>query len=75
MRVRYSYLSQQFGNCPDLWKKLKQFVATGDFTLGKELKTFEIKFAKSEPASNKSSNRVWGGCTRYQTQVLTARNF
>ncbi len=46
MRVRYSYLSQQFGNCPDLWKKLKQFVATGDFTLGKELKTFEIKFAK-----------------------------
>ena len=46
MRVRYSYLSQQFGNCPDLWKKLKKFVETGDFTLGKELKNFEIKFAK-----------------------------
>ena len=46
MKVRYSYLSQQFGNCPDLWLKLKKFVATGDFTLGKPLKEFESKFAK-----------------------------
>ena len=46
MKVRYSYLSQQFGNCPDLWVKLKKFVATGDFTLGKPLKEFEDKFAK-----------------------------
>ena len=45
MKVRYSYLSQQFGNCPDLWLKLKKFVATGDFTLGKPLKEFESKFA------------------------------
>ncbi len=35
MKVRYSYLYQQFGQCPDLWKNLKKFVATGDFTLGK----------------------------------------
>ena len=41
MHVRYSYLRQQFSNCPDLWKELKNFVATGDFTLGKPLK---IKF-------------------------------
>jgi len=45
MRVRYSYLPQQFGNCPDLWSKLKNFVSTGDFTLGKPLLEFERKFA------------------------------
>lgn len=46
MKVRYSYLSRQFGNCPDLWNKLKKFVLTGDFTLGKELLIFEKRFAK-----------------------------
>ena len=46
MKVRYSYLSQQFSNCDDLWKDLKKFVKTGDFTLGKELIKFEQKFAK-----------------------------
>ena len=46
MKVRYSYLSQQFGNCPDLWASLKKFVSTGDFTLGKPLKEFEKNFAK-----------------------------
>ena len=45
MKVRYSYLQQQFENCDDLWEKLKQFVATGDFTLGKPLREFEEKFA------------------------------
>ena len=34
MKVRYSYLAQQFGNCEDLWEELKAFVPTGDFTLG-----------------------------------------
>ena len=46
MKVRYSYLKQQFSNCDNLWKKLKKFVATGDFTLGKELDAFEKSFAK-----------------------------
>ena len=46
MKVRYSYLKQQFENCEDLWKKLKLFVSTGDFTLGKPLVEFETKFAK-----------------------------
>ncbi len=46
MKVRYSYLNQQFSNCEDLWKKLKKFVSTGDFTLGKELNKFEKSFAK-----------------------------
>ena len=46
MKVRYSYLKQQFSNAPDLWNKLKKFVETGDFTLGKPLQEFEKKFAK-----------------------------
>ena len=46
MKVRYSYLKQQFANSSDLWLKLKKFVSTGDFTLGKELKKFEQRFAK-----------------------------
>ena len=46
MKVRYSYLPQQFGNCPELWTKLKRFVSTGDFTLGKPLRDFEKSFAK-----------------------------
>lgn len=44
--VRYSYLSQQFADCDDLWQKLREFVKTGDFTLGKELIVFEESFAE-----------------------------
>ena len=46
MKVRYSYLKQQFSNCPELWSQLKKFVQTGDFTLGKPLGIFEKKFSK-----------------------------
>jgi dTDP-4-amino-4,6-dideoxygalactose transaminase len=46
MKVRYSYLPQQFENCEDLWQDLKEFVATGDFTLGEPLTKFEESFAK-----------------------------
>jgi dTDP-4-amino-4,6-dideoxygalactose transaminase len=46
LKVRYSYLKQQFSNCNDLWRNLKRFVKTGDFTLGKELSKFEKKFSK-----------------------------
>jgi len=45
MHVRYSYLPQQFANCDDLWQNLREFVVTGDFTLGKELEKFEESFA------------------------------
>ncbi len=45
MKVRYSYLPQQFENCDDLWEELKNFVKTGDFTLGKPLDEFEKNFA------------------------------
>ena len=46
MKVRYSYLAQQFAGCDDLWDQLKSFVPTGDFTLGKPLQEFEQRFAK-----------------------------
>ena len=46
MRVRYSYLKQQFQHSSDLWRDLKKFVSTGDFTLGKPLTKFEKSFAK-----------------------------
>ena len=45
MKVRYSYLPQQFGDCEDLWRELREFVPTGDFTLGKPLTKFENSFA------------------------------
>jgi len=45
MKVRYSYLPQQFSKCDDLWRRLKVFVKSGDFTLGKPLQIFEKKFA------------------------------
>jgi dTDP-4-amino-4,6-dideoxygalactose transaminase len=46
MAVRYSYLSQQFQNCPELWDELQRFVSTGDFTLGQPLVEFEASFAR-----------------------------
>ncbi len=46
MHVRYSYLGQQFSDCDDLWAQLKDFVQTGDFTLGKPLTQFENSFAR-----------------------------
>ncbi len=45
MKVRYSYLPQQFQDSDDLWSDLKSFVSTGDFTLGKPLDEFEKNFA------------------------------
>lgn len=46
MRVRYSYLPEQFKNTKSLWSDLKKFVETGDFTLGKPLLKFEKDFAR-----------------------------
>ena len=46
MKVKYSYLGRKFANCDDLWRNLKSFVKTGDFTLGKQLLKFEKNFAK-----------------------------
>ncbi|CAK0759265.1 DegT/DnrJ/EryC1/StrS family aminotransferase [uncultured Gammaproteobacteria bacterium] len=46
MKVRYSYLSQQFDEIDCLLAEIKRFVATGDFTLGQPLTEFEQRFAE-----------------------------
>jgi dTDP-4-amino-4,6-dideoxygalactose transaminase len=57
MKVEFSYLGRQFkqaenGEDPSryytdrIFDDLKAFIKTGDFTLGKKLEEFEVKFAK-----------------------------
>lgn len=46
MKVRYSYLPQQFADIDDLFDSLREFIPTGDFTLGKPLQEFERRFAE-----------------------------
>ena len=45
MKVRYSYLPQQFADPSEILEELRAFVPTGDFTLGKPVREFERKFA------------------------------
>lgn len=46
MKVPFSYLSQQFADIDSYLADLKDFVSTGDFTLGQPLKQFEAAFAQ-----------------------------
>jgi dTDP-4-amino-4,6-dideoxygalactose transaminase len=45
MRVPFSYLDRQFQDLEPYLDDLRQFVKTGDFTLGKPLTVFEQRFA------------------------------
>lgn len=45
MRVPFSYLDRQFAQVDDYLADLREFVKTGDFTLGKPLTEFERRFA------------------------------
>lgn len=45
MRVRYSYLPQQFADIDELLQRVKVLVQSGDFTLGAALVEFEERFA------------------------------
>lgn len=45
MKVPFSYLDRQFANVDEYLKDVKEFVKTGDFTLGKPLEEFERGFA------------------------------
>lgn len=45
MRVKFSYLEEQFADLDSYFADLREFVKTGDFTLGKPLTEFEGKFA------------------------------
>ena len=60
MKVRYSYLPEQFADCEDLWQDLRDFVTTGDFTLGKPLAKFEESFAKLIHILDANYFILWG---------------
>ena len=45
MRVKYSYLDQQFANAEPYFEDLRELVRTGEFTLGPFVEEFEKKFA------------------------------
>lgn len=45
MKVRYSYLSQQFADPAGIFAELEKLAATGDFTLGGAVAEFERRFA------------------------------
>ncbi len=83
MKVRYSYLPQQFSKAEDLWSNLKKFVKTGDFTLGKPLERFEKDFSKligtkyalgvnSGTDAIKISLKAMG--IKYGDEIITAAN-
>src|SRR3990167_5623849 len=46
MRVKYSYLEEQFKNPDYILRDLEKLVKRGDFTLGKEVEIFEKRFAQ-----------------------------
>jgi dTDP-3-amino-2,3,6-trideoxy-4-keto-D-glucose/dTDP-3-amino-3,4,6-trideoxy-alpha-D-glucose/dTDP-2,6-dideoxy-D-kanosamine transaminase len=45
MHVNYAYLHQQFAEVEDYFVDLREFVASGEFTLGPYVERFERKFA------------------------------
>jgi len=45
LKIPYSYLDRQFKDLDEYFAELKDFVKTGDFTLGKPLAEFEKRFA------------------------------
>ncbi len=46
MKVAWSYLPQQFARVDEILALFRDFVPTGDFTLGKPVAEFEAKFAQ-----------------------------
>jgi len=46
LRVPFSYLPEQFADPEPIFARLREVIATGDFTLGKAVREFEARFAK-----------------------------
>ena len=46
MKVRYSYLREQFAEPDEIFAEIRKLVSTGDFTLGGQVAEFEEKFAR-----------------------------
>ncbi|MEE2753008.1 MAG: hypothetical protein VX910_03420 [Candidatus Latescibacterota bacterium] len=49
MKVRYSYLPQQFSDPDEILDEIKSVVMTGDFTLGAQVADAVIYFFGSGP--------------------------
>jgi dTDP-3-amino-2,3,6-trideoxy-4-keto-D-glucose/dTDP-3-amino-3,4,6-trideoxy-alpha-D-glucose/dTDP-2,6-dideoxy-D-kanosamine transaminase len=47
LRVPFSYLPEQFANPEPIFARLREVIATGDFTLGKAVGEFEARFANA----------------------------
>ena len=47
MRVPFSYLPEQFADPEPIFARLREVIATGDFTLGKAVGEFEARFAET----------------------------
>ena len=46
MKVKYSYLKEQFAEHQEIFDNIDELIESGDYTLGKPIKEFELKFAK-----------------------------
>ena len=46
MRVPFSYLPEQFADPEPIFARLREIIATGDYTLGKPVEEFEARFAE-----------------------------
>jgi len=44
--INHNYLAEQFSDYEDVWKKMREVVIRGDFTLGEEVDRVEEEFAK-----------------------------
>ena len=46
MKVKYSYLDEQFANPENILNDIRALVKKGDYTLGSAVSEFESRFAK-----------------------------
>ncbi|GAG18064.1 unnamed protein product, partial [marine sediment metagenome] len=46
MKVKYSYLEEQFRDHQAIFNEIDKLIGTGDYTLGKPVEEFENRFAK-----------------------------
>ncbi len=45
LEINHNYLKQQFADCDEILAKIKEVVASGEFTLGREVNRLEDEFA------------------------------
>ena len=58
MRVRYSYLQEQFNNCPGLWGKLKRFVSKFSSLTFEKVRVAKSQNINKEILANTLSSKI-----------------